>query len=137
MTKPLPSVAIERLKRASDQRGYVYEPLDDASLKLQRNVHVVITNPGEIRGNHFHPTGTEITAVSGPARVRIKQEGGIQTHDVPRGETWRFTFPAGVTHAFENTGEGPMVIVSFNSLPHDPNDPNTLRDVISDRSPAR
>jgi dTDP-4-dehydrorhamnose 3,5-epimerase-like enzyme len=125
-----PTVAIERLRRATDQRGYVYEPLDDASLKDQRNVHVVMTNPGEIRGNHFHPSGTEVTAVSGPVRVRIKDAGSTVTHDVPEGETWRFTFPAGVTHAFANTGTAPLVIVSFNTLPHDPANPNTVRDVI-------
>ena len=115
-----PTVAIERLRRATDQRGYVYEPLDDALLKDQRNVHVVITKPGEIRGNHFHPSGTEITSVSGPFRVRIKDACSTVTHDVPEGETWRFTFPAGVTHAFANTGTAPIVIVSFNTVPHDP-----------------
>ena len=64
------NVTIERLRRAADQRGYVYEPLDAAELSAQRNVHVVFTAPGEIRGNHFHDTGCEVTAVSGPARVR-------------------------------------------------------------------
>jgi dTDP-4-dehydrorhamnose 3,5-epimerase-like enzyme len=130
MTTPHSLVLIERLRRASDHRGYVFEPLDDGGLKGQRNIHVVITHPGEIRGNHYHPTGTEITALSGPARVRIKQGSTVETHDVPEGETWRFTFPAFVTHAFENTGTDPLVIVSFNSLPHDPANPNTTRDVI-------
>ena len=125
-------VVIERLRRASDPRGYVYEPLRDGEFAAQRNVHVVITEPGAVRGNHFHPTGTEITAVSGPARVRIKQGGDTQTHDIPDGETWRFTFPPGVVHAFQNTGTAPLVIVSFNSLPHDPANPNTQRDVILD-----
>lgn len=123
-------VVIERLRRATDQRGYVYEPVDEAELQELRNVHVVLTHPGEIRGNHFHPTGTEITAVSGPARVRIKQDETVETHDIPEGETWRFTFPPGVVHAFQNTGTGPLVIVSFNSLPHDPANPNTIRDII-------
>jgi dTDP-4-dehydrorhamnose 3,5-epimerase-like enzyme len=123
-------VKIERLRRAEDQRGYVYEPLDAIGLSVQRNVHVVLTQPGEIRGNHFHDTGTEVSAVSGPARVRIKQDAALSTHDIPEGETWRFTFPPRVTHAFQNTGVGPLIIVSFNTLPHDPNDPNTTRDVI-------
>jgi UDP-2-acetamido-2,6-beta-L-arabino-hexul-4-ose reductase len=124
------SVTIERLRRAADHRGYVYEPIDAQGLGQQRNVHVVLTQPGEIRGNHFHATGIEVTSVSGPARVRIKEQGGLTTHDVPDGETWRFTFPPGVTHAFQNTGVGPLVIISFNSLPHDPANPNTSRDVI-------
>ena len=132
MSEQQGSVVIERLRRATDPRGYVYEPLLDGELAAQRNVHIVITEPGAVRGNHFHPTGTEITAVSGPARVRIKQGGDLQTHDIPDGQTWRFTFPPGVVHAFQNTGTAPLVIVSFNSLPHDPANPNTQRDVILD-----
>lgn len=125
-----PGVVIERLRRAADQRGYVYEPIDDMQLRDQRNVHVVLTHPGAIRGNHSHPTGTEITTVCGPARVRIKEGEMLATHDVPEGETWRFTFPPGVVHAFQNTGTAPLVLVSFNTLPHDPANPNTVREVI-------
>jgi len=124
------NVTIEKLRCAADHRGYVYEPLDASSLVEQRNVHVVFTAPGEIRGNHFHDSGWEVTAVSGPARVRFKTQSGIETHDVPDGETWRFTFPPRVTHSFQNTGTHTMVIVSFNSLPHDPANPNTTREVI-------
>jgi dTDP-4-dehydrorhamnose 3,5-epimerase-like enzyme len=130
-SKPAPSsVLIEHLRRASDQRGYLFEPLDAEGLAGQRNVHVVLTAPGEIRGNHFHDTGTEVTAVSGPARVRIKEDSQLITLDIPDGETWRFTFPPRITHAFQNTGTTALVIVSFNTLPHDPAHPNTTRDVI-------
>ena len=124
------TVTIERLRRAEDHRGYVFEPLDASGLATQRNVHVVLTAPGEIRGNHFHDTGSEVTAVSGPARVRIKEEGRLTTLEIPDGETWRFQFPPRVTHAFQNTGTEPLVIVSFNTLPHDPANPNATRDVI-------
>ncbi len=121
---------VERLRRAADHRGFVFEPLDADGLSAQKNVHVVLTAPGEVRGNHFHETGTEITVVNGPARVRIKAESIVETHDIPEGETWRLTFPPRVTHAFQNTGSTPLVIVSFNTLPHDPNNPNTTREVI-------
>jgi dTDP-4-dehydrorhamnose 3,5-epimerase-like enzyme len=130
MTNGASEVTIERLRRAEDHRGYVFEPLDAAGLAAQCNVHVVLTKPGEIRGNHFHDSGTEVTALSGPARVRIRQGDEIVTHDIPPGETWRMCFPPRVTHAFQNTGSGELVIVSFNTLPHDPANPNTTRDVI-------
>jgi len=124
-------VKIERLRRAQDHRGYVYEPLDADGLAAQRNVHIVFTQPGEIRGNHFHLAGTEVTTLSGPARVRIKSSRGeISTHDIPEGETWRFTFPPGVTHAFQNTGTSVLVIVSFNTLPHEPSGAGTTREGI-------
>jgi UDP-2-acetamido-2,6-beta-L-arabino-hexul-4-ose reductase len=125
-----PKVLVEQLRRATDARGQVFEPLDAMGLAAQRNVHVVLTYPGHVRGNHFHDAGTEVTAVLGPARVRYRQGTEITTIDVPSDEVWRFSFPPGVTHAFQNTGDAPLIIVSFNSLPHDPGKADTTRDVI-------
>ncbi|HEY5809039.1 MAG TPA: hypothetical protein VIT67_13780 [Povalibacter sp.] len=124
------TVTVEKLRQAIDQRGLVFEPLDVPGLAAQRNVHVVTTGPGHIRGNHFHIQGTEVTAVMGPARVRYREDGVMRDVEVPRDETWRFTFPPRVAHAFQNTGTGPMIIVSFNTMPHDPAAPDTTRDVI-------
>lgn len=123
-------VTIEKLRRAVDARGQVFEPLDAAGLAGQRNVHVVVTHPGHIRGNHFHTRGSEVTAVAGPARVRYREEGRLIDLDIPADEVWRLTFPPGVVHAFQNTGEAPLVIVSFNTVEHDPASPDTTREVI-------
>lgn len=123
-------VTIEQLRRAADARGQVFEPLEAPGLSTQRNVHVVTTQPQQIRGNHYHRTGTEVTAVIGPARVRYREGSDLMTVDVPADEAWRFVFPPGVTHAFQNTGAGVMLIVSFNTETHDPQNPDTTRDVI-------
>lgn len=123
-------VSIQKLRCALDERGQVFEPLEVREIATQRNVHVVLTQPGHIRGNHFHHTGTEITAVVGPARVRYRDAHEIVTLDVPDGEAWRLEFPPGVTHAFQNTGTAPQIIVSFNTVVHDPAHPDTQRDVI-------
>jgi dTDP-4-dehydrorhamnose 3,5-epimerase-like enzyme len=140
------NVIVEQLRRAVDTRGQVFEPLDALGLSAQRNVHVVTTRPQQIRGNHFHHNGTEVTAVVGPARVRYRrpevtavvgparvryrQDAEIITVDVPADEVWRFVFPPRVTHAFQNTGAGSMLVVSFNTETHDPQNPDTTRDVI-------
>lgn len=124
------SVRIEQLARAIDARGQVFEPLDARGLADQRNVHVVLTAPGHVRGNHFHTHGTEVTTVVGPALVRYRQQGENVDIAVPAGEAWRFTFPPGVVHAFQNTGTAAQVLVSFNSVPHDPSQPDTTREVI-------
>ena len=123
-------VIVEQLRRAVDARGQVFEPLDALGLSAQRNVHVVTTAPQQIRGNHFHHSATEVTAVVGPARVRYRQGFDVTTIDVPADEVWRFVFPPHVTHAFQNTGPGVMLIVSFNTETHDPQHPDTTRDVI-------
>ena len=123
-------VLVEKLRCAADARGEVFEPLDAAGLAPQRNVHVVTTGPGHVRGNHFHRVGTEVSTVIGPALVRYRESGRMTDVTVPAGETWRFTFPPGVVHAFQNIGDAPMLIVSFNTQVHDPAQPDVVREVI-------
>lgn len=125
-----PSVVVEKLRAHADARGLLFEPLDEAELAAARNVHVVVTKPGEVRGNHSHRTATETTAVVGPCRVRWKDGAGVHDLDVPAGETWRLRIPPNVAHAYRNTGDGLMVLVSFSSLPHDPQGGDTVRETI-------
>jgi dTDP-4-dehydrorhamnose 3,5-epimerase-like enzyme len=124
------SVLIESVKTHRDPRGSLFEPLSDAELAGQKNVHVVLTQPNEVRGNHWHLTGTETTSVVGPCLVRLQETGVLRDIDVPAGEIWRFTIPAGVVHAYRNTGSGVMVLVSFSTNLHDPAGANTQREQI-------
>jgi dTDP-4-dehydrorhamnose 3,5-epimerase-like enzyme len=130
MSNPNSRVLVEKLRQASDARGLVFEPLDAAGLAQQRNVHVVLTLPGHIRGNHAHRVGTEVTTILGPGKVTYRENETVTAIEVPANETWRFVFPPGIAHTFENTGAGPMIIVSFNSVPHDPDNPDTYRDPL-------
>jgi UDP-2-acetamido-2,6-beta-L-arabino-hexul-4-ose reductase len=36
-----------------DKRGIIFEPIIADYLPDQKNAHVVITEPGAVRGNHF------------------------------------------------------------------------------------
>jgi dTDP-4-dehydrorhamnose 3,5-epimerase-like enzyme len=120
-------VDIVKLRVHADARGAVFEPLEPSLLGGWRNVHAVITEPGAIRGNHAHPRGTEVTAVAGPVLVRYRDGNALREVAVPPGEVWRFHFPPGVAHAFKNTGERPVVLVSFNTEEHDPAAPDVER----------
>ncbi len=123
-------VEIQPLKVHADARGAVFEPLEPELLAGWRNVHTVITQPGAVRGNHRHRLGTEITAVLGPALVRYRSADTVSEVQVPAGEAWRFVFPAGVSHAFKNTGKQALVLVSFNTQLHDPAHPDAERDEL-------
>jgi dTDP-4-dehydrorhamnose 3,5-epimerase-like enzyme len=123
-------VHIESVKTHRDVRGSLFEPLNDAELAAQRNVHVVLTAPNEVRGNHRHASAVEMTTVVGPCLVRLKEAGVIRDVEVPLGETWRFTIPPGVAHAYRNTGSEPMVLISFSTQVHDPNASDTIREQI-------
>ena len=126
----MPVAIIEELKFPSDARGFVCEPLDALRLPVQRNVHVAVTAPNAIRGNHYHRHGTEIAMVMGPALVRVREDGQVRDVQVPAGCARRFTFPPNVSHAFQNTGLTPMLLVAFNTAVFDPQTPDLVRDVI-------
>ena|ERR1700761_6989 len=131
MTSSQPRRAIvQTVKTFRDPRGTLFEPLTDDELHAQKNVHVVLTQPNETRGNHAHKTAVETTTVVGPCLIRLKEEGEIRDIHVPDGELLRLTIPPGVVHAFRNTGDSAMVMVCFSTNLHDPEGADTEREQI-------
>ncbi len=131
MNQEFPALTrIESVTTHRDPRGSLFEPLDDTELAAQRNVHVVLTEPDGVRGNHVHATATEVTTVMGPCLVRLKEAERIRDVQVPPGEVWKFTIPPGVVHAYRNTGDAVMVLVSFSSNVHDPGGSDSRREQI-------
>jgi dTDP-4-dehydrorhamnose 3,5-epimerase-like enzyme len=124
------SVIIESVRTHRDARGSLFEPVNDAELAAQRNVHVVITQPNQVRGNHMHRTAVEITSVVGPCQIRLKEDGELRDVLVPDGEVWRIVIPPGVVHAYRNTGRLPMVLISFSTNLHDPSGSDIVREQI-------
>jgi dTDP-4-dehydrorhamnose 3,5-epimerase-like enzyme len=123
-------VIVRAVKTHRDARGSLFEPLTDEELTAQKNVHVVITQPNEVRGNHKHATAVETTSVMGPCLIRLKEAGEVRDLEVPAGEVWRLTIPPGVVHAFRNTGDSLMVLVSFSTNLHDPTGADMTREQI-------
>jgi dTDP-4-dehydrorhamnose 3,5-epimerase-like enzyme len=126
----LPRAHLRAVKTHRDARGTLFEPLTDAELKAQKNVHVALTEPNEVRGNHVHHTAVEITTVVGPCLIRLKEAGLIRDITVPAGEICRLEIPPGVVHAFRNTGDSAMLLVSFSTNLHDPSGADTVREPI-------
>jgi dTDP-4-dehydrorhamnose 3,5-epimerase-like enzyme len=124
------AVRIDVLASHRDPRGMLFEPLAAHEIAKYRNVHVVITEPRALRGNHRHVRGSEITSVVGPVLVRYREAGVVRDVEVPDGETWRFAFAPGVAHAFKNIGQQPLVLVSFNTEEHDQTAPDVVPDVL-------
>lgn len=125
-----PGVEFEPVAYPTDARGLVIEPVGPADLPALRNVHLVVSEPGAIRGNHYHRVGSEITVAFGPALFRYRDGEAVRDLEIPAGAAYRFRIPAGVGHAFRNTGAGPMILIGFNTEPHDPTAPDVVRDVL-------
>ncbi len=124
------SLKYHNLKVISDSRGFVFEPLPAEAFSDQKNGHVVVSDPGVIRGNHYHIKGEERIAVVGPSLVRYRQNDEIKDIDIPAGEVYAFTFPPGVGHAIQNLSDRPNVLIAFNTIAHDPEKPDTIKDVL-------
>ena len=120
----------DRLNIISDARGGVFEPLLAEALALQKNAHVVISGPGVVRGNHYHQKGTETVVVMGPALVRIRNDSDTGDIEIPRDQAFRFVFPPGVSHAIQNLSDRPNLLVAFNTVRHDPENPDIVKDVL-------
>jgi UDP-2-acetamido-2,6-beta-L-arabino-hexul-4-ose reductase len=123
-------IRIEEIRQAQDGRGAVFEPIGQGDMAVQRNVHVVLTRPGGVRGNHYHQIGTEIMTVVGPALVRLREDALVRDVAVPDGAVYRITLPPGVSHAVQNTGTGTGLVVSFSTQAHDPTRPDVVRDLL-------
>ncbi len=122
-----PRATVEPVAIHRDARGLVFEPLGPSGFPDQRNAHAVLTEPGAIRGNHYHERGAEVMVVLGPALVRFRETGELRDVEVPENQAYRFVIPPGLPHAIKNTGTAPMLIVSFNTEVHDPARPDVVR----------
>jgi dTDP-4-dehydrorhamnose 3,5-epimerase-like enzyme len=120
----------KRLRAVSDLRGIVFEPVEAGDIERYKNAHVVVSGPGVVRGNHYHPRGEETMAVMGPALVRTGDKRGTKDIEVPAGEVYQFMFPPGMSHAVKNLSDQSNVLMAFNTVVHDPGDPDTVRDII-------
>jgi UDP-2-acetamido-2,6-beta-L-arabino-hexul-4-ose reductase len=120
----------EKLPRFTDERGFVFEPIEEGQLPLQKNAHVVVSRPGAVRGNHYHLLGAEVLAVCGPALIRIRENDEIYEIVVDLDETCRLVIPPGISHAIKNTGTMDNLLVAFNTQPHDPEHPDTVPDIL-------
>ena len=72
--------------------------------------------PGAIRGNHYHLSGTETIAITGPALVRIKEDEKIRDIEIPSKKVYRFIIPPNIPHAIKNTGDQPNILIAFNTI---------------------
>lgn len=124
------SIKYNKLRVISDSRGFAFEPISADALSRQKNVHVVVSDPGVIRGNHYHPEGEERIAVVGPSLVRFRENDELTDIEIPAGEVYGFAFPPGMGHAIQNLSDRPNILVAFNTVEHDPETPDTIKDVL-------
>ena len=123
-------VNYEKLNVIRDSRGIVFEPLEGDKIFDKKNAHVVMSGPGVVRGNHFHKKGRESIAVMGPALVSVRDDAEIREIEIPQGEVYNFIFPPGQSHAIKNLSKKMNILMAFNTIGHDPQNPDTEEDLL-------
>ena len=123
-------VKIEQLKTHSDMRGFIFEPISEDLIDVQKNIHVVISAPDAVRGNHYHLNGTETIVVVGPALLRFKEGNDIHDFEVPSRQVYKFVIPPKVAHAFKNIGKKDNFLVAFNTFLHTAEKPDVVSEIL-------
>jgi dTDP-4-dehydrorhamnose 3,5-epimerase-like enzyme len=120
-------VSVKSIDVQSDSRGQVFEPLSDGMARAGRwpNFHVATVQPGAVRGNHRHPEGTELIVMFGSdARFVYEEQGTRRELTLNRTSALAVHIPPGVAHAIQNTGDGVLVLLCFQSRAYDPGNPD-------------
>ena len=103
------------MKTAAVGRFFPFDRLpvnNPVNIELE-SLHLVMSLPGMVRGNHIHPeTGEWICVFGGPARFFWEDEGQVRSRDLDD-ETTLIHIPAGVGHALRNNGDKPNFLIAF------------------------
>jgi UDP-2-acetamido-2,6-beta-L-arabino-hexul-4-ose reductase len=117
--KPLPKVKIyrhtEQMKQ--DPRGWAFFPFQ-AGPDIRppcdtESLHLVMSQPGAVRGNHYHEHSAEWFCVfGGRAELYYEENGVVRTEPLDRDDLVVY-IPPGVPHTIKNIGSTPVYLLAF------------------------
>jgi UDP-2-acetamido-2,6-beta-L-arabino-hexul-4-ose reductase len=100
----------KELSSFSDKRGWLTEILNDAGQRIE-NIHYSYSEPGVVRGNHYHKHSTEWLCVTfGSAKIILEDNYTKERKElVVSGDSPVLVkIPPEITHAIENCSSEPM-----------------------------
>jgi len=113
-------IRIEEINIITDERGALHKLLP---FPVSGEVYMVVTAPGQIRGEHFHSKMEEwFTTLSGEGdlSVQLPEGGAIETTTMVPG--YRYLVPRGVAHRLTNTGKQDWTVLAGAEKGYDPKD---------------
>jgi len=115
----------------SDDRGKLYEVLRIANAG---QVFFSTTNPGVIRGNHFHTRKIEwFCVLQGEAAIRLRHVENSEVHEFRvSGDSPQFvSIPVLYTHQIENVGKVDLLTMFWCNEVFNPNDADTYFEKVA------
>jgi len=96
---------IKQLSKISDKRGWLTEIINDKTDQKTKNIHYSYSEPGAIRGNHYHEHKTEWLCVTyGIGRIVLEDNLTKERKElaVSGDSPVLVKIPPKITHAIEN-----------------------------------
>lgn len=126
-----PSAFPRMLKLNSDNRGQLFEAVKCAGQGGQ--TFLSWTEPGKIRGEHFHLNKIErFLVLEGEATIRMRRvlNDDIWAYKVSGSSPAIVDIPTVHTHSIENTGSRPLLTLFWSNEIFDPSKPDTYADPV-------
>lgn len=125
-----PSWELILLSPFVDSRGSLKKVLQQSRLDSDiREAYLLFTNPGAIRGNHYHRTTLEyFFVVQGTGAIALQGPGeeAPRVMEVSAEDNLLLKVPPGTAHAFKNKGEGQLIILALSTQEYSKEDPDTF-----------
>jgi len=121
---------IKKLEIKEDERGKLIE-----IFKIPGFGQIIysISEPGAIRGNHYHTRKKEkICVIEGEAKIRLRnrETNEIKEYIVSDEEPQIVDLPINWTHNIKNIGDTEMKLLVWVNEIFDPNDPDTFYETV-------
>ncbi len=131
----LEQVQFIRRTRLDDTRGWFLKVINGSENHLPERtgeIYVTTTQPGAVRGNHYHVQTAEwFTVIQGAAELVLSDSTGEQrqTHYISADEPVTVYMPAGVGHAIKNPDDSDTTLIFIMYADHlyDPDDTVPLK----------
>jgi UDP-2-acetamido-2,6-beta-L-arabino-hexul-4-ose reductase len=127
------NVEITKLEMISDNRGWITEVLKNQNSENISQIHFSISNPGAVRGNHFHKSRTEwLLVTSGVATISLLDNKSREKKELPVNADvpTLVKIPPNVAHSIINSGDKPMHLLVVTNQNPNSQDPDTYRKVL-------
>lgn len=121
---------VQHIPRATrqDARGWLLKILDGREDHLRTEVgecYVTWSEPGQIRGNHYHPVTSEwFTVIQGRAQLTVcdPEAGDRATMELDASEPVTVYVPAGLAHVWCTGADSGTLLIAYADHPYDPAD---------------
>lgn len=113
-------VRLENIDVFDDARGALHKLLP---FSVTGEVYMVVTKPGEARGEHFHNNmGEWFTTLSGGGLLSVQLSTGGAVEHIEMVPGVRYHVPSGVAHRLKNTGLQDWLVLAGAEKGYDPQD---------------